>query len=97
MCRKVHDSYWSKLSICRIFAAQALINTVVDGIVSREEVLEFLGSVLTGDEAKPDSELLEFFGHGPKRRKNEKWPRQPNEKTADAIHSKNESFYRPAL
>jgi len=46
---------------CRVSAADALTYAVVDGIVPRQEILEFLGGLLTGNEAEPDSEFWSFI------------------------------------
>jgi hypothetical protein len=40
---------------CRGSAIRAITYAVVEGLISREEALSFLGSLLTGDEAEPDS------------------------------------------
>jgi hypothetical protein len=45
---------------CRSSALKAMVYAVVDGMVSREEVLEFFGSLFTGNEAEPDSDFWSF-------------------------------------
>jgi len=45
---------------CRSSALGALNFAVVGGIVSREEMLDFYGSLFTGEEAEPDSDFWGF-------------------------------------
>jgi hypothetical protein len=45
---------------CRSGALRALTFAVVGGIVSREEMLNFFGSLFTGEEAEPDSDFWSF-------------------------------------
>jgi hypothetical protein len=40
---------------CRTAAAGAMVYAVAEGVASREEVLDFLGSLFSGAEAEPDS------------------------------------------
>lgn len=47
--------------LCRGFAAQAMVYAAVDGMVPREEVLEFFGSLFTGNEAEPDSYFWSYL------------------------------------
>jgi hypothetical protein len=44
----------------RSAALEAVVYAVVDGMVPREEVLEFFGSLFTGNEAEPDSDFWSF-------------------------------------
>lgn len=45
---------------CRSSALRALNLAVVGGVVSREEMLDFYGSLFTGDEAEPGSDFWSF-------------------------------------
>ena len=45
---------------CRSSAFRALNFAVIGGIVSREEMLDFYGSLFTGDEAEPGSDFWSF-------------------------------------
>jgi len=46
---------------CRISAAEAITYAVVDGIISRQEVLEFFSGLFTGSEAEPDSMFWSYI------------------------------------
>ena len=55
--RDVHD-------LCREAALKAMVYSAVDGMIPREEVLDFFGSLFTGAEAEFDSEFWSFLaGH----------------------------------
>jgi hypothetical protein len=47
--------------LCRGFAAQAMVYAAVDGMVPREEVLKFFGSLFTGTEAQDDSYFWSYL------------------------------------
>ena len=48
---------------CRGSALRAMVYAVVDGIVTREETLDFFGSLFTGKEAKEDSAFWDLLAN----------------------------------
>ena len=48
---------------CRSAAARALTHAVAEGVVPREEVLAFFGSLFTGTEAGPESDFWSFLAN----------------------------------
>lgn len=48
---------------CRSSALRALNFAVIGGLVSREEMLDFYGSLFTGDEAEPGSDFWSFVAN----------------------------------
>ena len=46
-----HDAY----DFCRSSALEAMAYAMFDGVLSRDELLDFFGSLFTGNEAEPDS------------------------------------------